>query len=239
MAQKIGSSVDLADRATTLVELMDDPRCDPAVLDRTYRRFTVVNALVSGWRSTFRDEVLPALPTDRRARVLDLGCGGGDLARSIARWARSAGRTIDVIGVDPDHRAIRAATRVDSPGVTFRTASSRDLVDAHEQFDAVVSNHVLHHLSDDDRERFLAESAALVGEHGRVVHSDIRRSPSAYRSYAGASWLVSAGTFVRVDGLRSIRRSYTVDELRSVVPVGWDVRPRAPHRLVAVWDARR
>ena len=34
---------------------------------------------------------------------------------------------------------------------------------------------------------------------GRSLHSDIRRSRQAYRAYALASPLVSAGTFVRVD----------------------------------------
>ncbi len=227
--------VDLSVRDLALRERMDDPDCDPRVLDRTFRRFAVVNALVSGWRTVWRTHVMPALPATGRGRVLDLGCGGGDLARALVRWAASDGFEVEVVGIDPDPRAIAAATRARAGGATFRERSSADLVAAGDEFDVVVSNHVLHHLAEDDRPGFLADSARLATS--RVVHSDIRRSRGAYRSYALASPLVAAGTFVRVDGLRSIRRSYTVEELRRVLPAGWIAEAVAPHRVLAVRDA--
>lgn len=226
--------VDLSVRDVALRELMDDPDCDARVLDRTFRRFAVVNALVSGWRTVWRTHVMPALPPSGRGRVLDLGCGGGDLARALVRWAASDGFDVEVVGIDPDPRAIAAAERSPLRGATFREQSSGDLVAAGERFDVVVSNHVLHHLADDERPAFLADSERLAAS--RVVHSDIRRSRGAYRSYALASPLVAAGTFVRVDGLRSIRRSYTVDELRRALPAGWVAESASPHRVLAVRD---
>ncbi|TDW73312.1 methyltransferase family protein [Curtobacterium sp. PhB25] len=227
--------LDLRTRAVDLTELMDDPDCDPRALARTFRRFALVNALVSGWRSAWRTHVVPALPVHGRARVLDLGCGGGDLARAVVRWAASDGFDVEVVGVDPDPRAIDAANRRAPRGVTFRQQSSGDLVTAGERFDVVVSNHVLHHLGDDERNGFLADSEALAS--GRSVHSDIRRSREAYRAYALASPLVTAGTFVRVDGLRSIRRSFTLAELRDTLPTGWRAERASPHRVLAVRDA--
>ncbi|ROP74306.1 methyltransferase domain-containing protein [Curtobacterium sp. PhB115] len=228
-------AVDLRTRALDLTELMDDPDCDPRALARTFRRFALVNALVSGWRAVWRTHVVPALPVNGRGRVLDLGCGGGDLARAIARWAASDGFDVEVVGVDPDARAIQAANRRAPHGVTFRQRSSGDLVAAGERFDVVVSNHVLHHLGDQERSGFLADSEALAS--GRSLHSDIRRSPEAYRAYALASPLVAAGTFVRVDGLRSIRRSFTLAELRDTLPDGWRAERAAPHRVLAIHDA--
>jgi 2-polyprenyl-3-methyl-5-hydroxy-6-metoxy-1,4-benzoquinol methylase len=219
---------DLRTRATALDELMDDPACDPEALDRTYRRFAVVNPLVGGWRTVWRRFVLPVLPRDRPARVLDVGCGGGDVARSVARRAAASGRRVEVVGIDPDERAIRAATRVSTPGVTFRAASSGDLVAAGERFDVVVSNHVLHHLDDAERDAFLADSVLLAER--RVVHSDIRRSARAYHAYAAGVLPLAPGTFIGVDGLRSIRRSYTATELGAVLRDRHDPgagRPRA------------
>jgi 2-polyprenyl-3-methyl-5-hydroxy-6-metoxy-1,4-benzoquinol methylase len=224
--------VDLSVRAVDLRELMDDPDCDAATLARTFRRFALVNAAVSGWRSVWRTHVAPALPPTGRARVLDLGCGGGDLARSLVRWARSDGFDLEVVGVDPDPRAIAAAERQTTAGVTFRTRSSGDLVAAGERFDVVVSNHVLHHLDDAERTGFLQDSAALAVS--RSVHSDIRRSVSAYRLYAIAAPVVAAGTFILEDGLRSIRRSFTVPELAAALPSGWRAEAASPHRVLAV-----
>jgi 2-polyprenyl-3-methyl-5-hydroxy-6-metoxy-1,4-benzoquinol methylase len=228
-------AVDLTERAVELTEIMDDPDCDPRALARTYRRFALVNALVSGWRAVWRTHVAPALPADGRGRVLDLGCGGGDLARAIVRWAAADGFDVEVVGVDPDPRAIDAATRSTTRGVTFRQQSSGELVSAGERFDVVVSNHVLHHLGDAERHGFLADSAALAAS--RSLHSDIRRSPEAYRAYALGSAVVAAGTFVRVDGLRSIRRSFTLPELRDALPTGWRAEQAAPHRVLAIHDA--
>jgi 2-polyprenyl-3-methyl-5-hydroxy-6-metoxy-1,4-benzoquinol methylase len=227
--------VDLRTRDLALREIMDDPDCDPRALERTFRRFTVVNALVSGWRAVWRTHVVPALPANGRGRVLDLGCGGGDLARALVRWAASDGFDVEVVGIDPDPRAIAAATRSTPRGVTFREQSSRDLVTAGERFDVVVSNHVLHHLGDDERAGFLADSEQLAST--RSLHSDIRRSPAAYRAYALGSAFVAAGTFVRVDGLRSIRRSFTLPELHAALPTGWRAEAAAPHRVLAIRDA--
>ena len=228
-------AVDLTTRALDLRELMDEPDCDPRALARTFRRFALVNALVSGWRAAWRTHVVPALPASGRGRVLDLGCGGGDLARALVRWAASDGFDVEVVGADPDARAIEAAERSTPRGVTFRQQSSGELLAAGERFDVVVSNHVLHHLGDDERHGFLADSEALATS--RSLHSDIRRSPEAYRAYALASTFVAAGTFVRVDGLRSIRRSFTLPELREALPSGWRAEQAAPHRVLAIRDA--
>ncbi|SOC88443.1 Methyltransferase domain-containing protein [Curtobacterium sp. 314Chir4.1] len=228
-------AVDLRTRALDLTELMDDPDCDPRALARTFRRFALVNALVSGWRAAWRTHVAPALPANGRGRILDLGCGGGDLARALVRWAAADGFEVEVVGADPDARAIDAAQRSTPRGVTFRQQSSQELVAAGERFDVVVSNHVLHHLGDEERHGFLADSESLAGS--RSLHSDIRRSTEAYRLYAIGSALVAAGTFVRVDGLRSIRRSFTLPELRDALPTGWRAEQAAPHRVLAIRDA--
>ena len=41
-----------------------------------------------------------------------------------------------------------------------------------------------------------------------------------------------ADSFIRVDGLISIRRSYTPSELSAAVPPGWRVEKRMPARLL-------
>jgi hypothetical protein len=42
---------------------------------------------------------------------------------------------------------------------------------------------------------------------------------------------------VRIDGLRSIRRSFTRDELAAVLPSGWRAAAASPHRVLAIHDA--
>lgn len=229
------AGVDLHHRETTLVELMDDPACDLDELRLTYARFDVVNRLVSGWRRTWRARLRPlavrARDEGRTLRLLDVGSGGGDVPRALARWAAREHLPVSVTAVDPDERAHAFATGRPTDGVAFRAASSADLVAEGERFDVVTSNHVLHHLGDAERAAVLADSERLATR--LVLHGDIERGRLAWTGW----WLGTLPvrrSFLRPDGLASIRRSFTADELRAVAPPGWTVERQAPARLLLV-----
>ncbi|WP_417235386.1 class I SAM-dependent methyltransferase [Arthrobacter sp.] len=219
-------------RAVTAVEEMDRPDCDPVLLRRTYAQFPLVNTLVSGWGGLYRQLIRPRLPTQGPAGILDIGCGGGDITLALARWARRDGFDIHVTGIDPDDRAQRFAAgarlRHGAPDVEFRRATSSDLVAAGERFDVVVSNHVLHHLGEAELDGLLADSAALA--RSLAVHADIRRSRAALLLFGAATLPLAGTSFIRRDGLTSIRRSYLREELRAVVPPAWQVIERRPFR---------
>lgn len=228
----------LAVRDLALEELMDDPACDPERLRATLRRFGTVNRLVSGWGTVYARHLRPALQAlDRPARVLDLGSGGGDLVVRLARLARRDGLEVEWTGVDPDPRAHEvAAARGNLAGITFRCSDSGTLVDEGARFDAVLSNHVLHHLRGRELAGFVADSAALSS--GVVLHGDIARSRVAYALYAVGVTPFAPGTFLRTDGLRSIRRSFRSEELLAALGDDWRVETPAAFRLLAVGTGR-
>lgn len=230
----------LAARDTALRELMDDPACDPVRLDATLRRFDLVNRLVSGWGTVYRTRLRSYLRgLERPARVLDLGCGGGDLVRRLAAATARDGLAVTVVGADPDPRAHRVATSTPAPpNAAFVCADAAALVARGERFDAVVSNHVLHHL-DDALPAVVAASAELA--RGPVLHGDIARGRLAYGLYAVGITPLAPGTFLRTDGLRSIRRSFTPAELRAALaaaPGRWTVSTPAPFRVLAEGSGR-
>lgn len=227
----------LAARDPELEELMDDPDCDPERLAATLRRFGAVNRFVSGWGTAYRRYLRPHLRSlGRPARVLDLGAGGGDLVVRLAGLAARDGLDVQWTGADPDPRALAvAASRAAPANVVFREADAVGLADGGEVFDAVVSNHVLHHLGH-DAGGFAEASRALSS--GIVLHGDIARSRTAYGLYAVGITPLAPGTFLRTDGLRSIRRSFTRSELQSeldrAAPGSWTVHAPVPFRLLAM-----
>ncbi|MBC7441524.1 MAG: FAD-dependent monooxygenase, partial [Ramlibacter sp.] len=252
-------------RASDVVEIMDDPDCDPDRLENTYANFKFVNAVVSGWRGMYRREIRPALSATEERTLLDIGSGGGDVARALARWAARDGLRLRVTAIDPDARAHAYATGLpELPGLTFRRALSSELVDEGLVFDFVVSNHVLHHLTGEQLGGLLADSERLAGgaaagprvaagvmagarartgtgpgpgaRAGRVLHADIERSRFAYLGFGLGTWPFFRRSFIRDDGLTSIRRSFTAAELRAVVPPGWRVTREHPSRLVLRWQ---
>jgi 2-polyprenyl-3-methyl-5-hydroxy-6-metoxy-1,4-benzoquinol methylase len=232
--------VDLARRDVDAVELMDDPAADPVTLDRTYDRFRLVNAVVSNPAAVYRDWVRPRLSVAHTTRLLDVGAGGADLPRALLARARRDGLPLEVVAIDPDERAAAwVASQPPVPGLEFRRAMSRELADAGERFDVVLSNHVLHHLSPEELGALLADSERLVAPGGVAVHGDIARGPFAYAGFwlgtLPFAWNLLAGSFIRADGLTSIRRSFTPAELALAVPAGWRVRRAFPSRLELVW----
>ncbi|MBW9109391.1 methyltransferase domain-containing protein [Microbacterium ureisolvens] len=231
----------LAVRDEGLAELMDDPACDPDLLRATLVRFGTVNRFVSGWGVVYRTRLRPHLASlGRPARVLDIGSGGGDLIDRLAAAARRDGLDVTWTGIDPDPRALEVAlARTPIAGASFREADAAALVREGLTYDAVLSNHVLHHLGD-GLPAFAEESLAL--SRGIVLHSDIARSRLAYGLYAVGITPFQRGTFLRTDGLRSIRRSYTRAELTAALegdnPGVWSVERPVPFRLVAVGRGR-
>jgi 2-polyprenyl-3-methyl-5-hydroxy-6-metoxy-1,4-benzoquinol methylase len=223
--------VSLAVRDAQLREMMDDPDCDPVRLRRTLERFAITNRFVAGWGRTYRNLIRPALAAlDRPATILDLGCGAGDVLRRVVQAARRDGFEVTGLGVDPDERAIATTRPMDA--VAYRVADSRKLLAEGAVFDVVISNHVLHHLDERALHAFLDDSSSLATD--LCVHSDIRRASLAYTAFAVGVTPIAPGSFLRTDGLRSIRRSFTPGELSAVLPPGWSVETSRPFRVLAV-----
>lgn len=215
---------------------MDDPSCDLRLLFNTYRQFARINALLSRWRPVYRRHLRPVLPRGRPARLLDIGFGGGDVVRALARWARADGIDLRITAIDTDARALAFVRELEWPDtVSFQQASTGDLRASGRRYDAVISNALLHHLDKTAATALLHDSRALA--ETVVVHNDLVRSAAAYVLFSAVVAPFFRDSLSAPDGRRSIRRSWTVAELRDLAGPGWTVRPLVPFRQLALWQA--
>ena len=216
-------------RRAGLRERMDDPACNLPKLQATYAHFGVVNRIFSGWRILYQRYVRPQL-VQGRTQLLDVGFGGGDIPRSLLSWAERDGLGLYVKAIDPDPRAAAFAHDLPPhPKLSFEQTDTRAVRARGDTFDIVISNHLLHHLSDPEVRALCDDSAAL----GRVVlHNDIARADAAYAGFAALTSPFFRDSYITPDGLTSVRRSYTSDELRAVAPPGWRVSSPYPYRLL-------
>jgi ubiquinone/menaquinone biosynthesis C-methylase UbiE len=107
-------------------------------------------------------EYLDAMDIDSASTVLDIGCGTGVAARTIARRANFSGR---VTGIDLSPYLVEAAKRLaDEEGlgdlVEFRSRDTRDLDIPDGRFDAVVAHTLVSHVK---------EALTVLKEAGRLV----------------------------------------------------------------------
>lgn len=107
-------------------------------------------------------EYLDAIDIDSAETVLDMGCGTGVAARTIARRADFSGR---VTGIDLSPYLVAAAQRLaDEEGlddrVKFQSGDTRKLNIPDSRFDAVVAHTLVSHVQ---------EALTVLKEAGRVV----------------------------------------------------------------------
>lgn len=109
-------------------------------------------------------------------RVVDVGCGGGILAESMAACGAS------VLGVDLGEKALGVARlhQLESGStVVYRLIASEALaVESPAAFDIVTCMELLEHVP--DPASIVAACATLVKPGGTVVVSTINRNPKAY-----------------------------------------------------------
>jgi 2-polyprenyl-3-methyl-5-hydroxy-6-metoxy-1,4-benzoquinol methylase len=95
-------------------------------------------------------EYLDAMDVDSADTVLDMGCGTGVAARTIARRANFSGR---ITGIDLSPYLVKAAKRlaeVEGLGsrVEFRSGDTRELDIPDGEFDAVVAHTLVSHVQE-------------------------------------------------------------------------------------------
>ena len=206
----------LTNRAT-LAERMDDADCCEKQLLRTIDQFTLINRLISRYRGILRRWVLADMLHNpkREYHLLDMGAGGCDIDVWLLDAAHRYGLRLRITACDLDPRIVQYARSLHQhiPGLSIL---QRDVLTetVDEPVDYVFANHFLHHLSNKQINLLLRQWAPQVAR--KMIFSDLRRTHIAYIGF----WFFSTfyrHSFIREDGLISIRRSFRAEELRAIM----------------------
>ena len=125
----------------------------------------------------------------RGKRVLDVGCGGGILADSMARKGAS------VLGIDLATKPLKVAQlhalEVQTQGVEYREISAESLaIEQAGKFDVVTCMEMLEHVPDPSS--VVKACAALVKPGGYVFFSTINRNARAFLfAIVGAEYILN------------------------------------------------
>jgi len=100
-------------------------------------------------------------------RVLDLGCGTG----ALTLVAKRAQPGIEIVGLDPDPKALARATRKaarEGLAITFQQGFGDALPFADGSFDRVLSSFMFHHLESEQKPAVLREVRRVLRPGGRL-----------------------------------------------------------------------
>lgn len=216
------------------VERLDDPTTSEALRARAMADLARSNALFGGTTAVLRAlrTVWRSLP--RAATLVDVGTGMGDIPRAVAAMAARRDVHLRTVGVD----GVPFQARLAQPHVHHAVAAdARTLPFANGSADVVTCSQLLHHFFDDDLTRLIAELHRVSRDW--VIVSDLRRSSLAWLGFFLAGRALRFHAITVGDGLQSIRRGFTPDELDRLV---WEttgahptIRRASFWRLTATW----
>lgn len=159
---------------------------------------------------------------DQTYRVLDVGCGAGDIPVALVRWARQKGFRLQIQAIDHHPETVRLAQQTCQAYPEIAVAQ-RDMADLRsENADYVLASMFLHHFRDEDIPSVLCHLLAQCRSQAegqtnspKVVINDLLRAPLAY----AGTWLfsVAAPAVFRHDARLSVRKGFTLPELRRLL----------------------
>lgn len=226
----------LSQRNPGIKEFMDDPDCDLKKLLATYNQFGTINRMLGGWKRIYKLLIRPALlSANQKPSLLDIGCGGGDILKMLHSFTQKDQLEVEFTGIEPDKRAIDYVNKLQWPAnFSFINTNSPDLAKQNQTFTVVISNHLVHHLTQPDLKMVCTDASKLARK--LVVFNDIERSDIGYAFFSTLAPLFFKNSFIAKDGAISIRRSYRKNELQPLLPGGWKVERQFPFRLLAIHE---
>lgn len=150
----------------------------------------------------------------RQLSVLDIGCGAGDVNRSLLRWAEQEGIYLRLTLADLTEEACAEARALyrDEPRVTVRQLDLFALQPG--EADIVTASQLLHHF---DEEQVLEAVAAMMrGSRIGCAIGDIHRHPVAWAAVWLTTRFVSRNRYIRHDGPLSVAKGFRAADWRRV-----------------------
>jgi SAM-dependent methyltransferase len=201
-------------RRSTEPEWMDDKNVTLETLDECLAQLEKINIGTRAYRPTllWLSSVLSSFKPDRPVTIFDIGCGGGDMLRKIANWAKKKNISVDLIGIDINPLAKKVAEKrtAKTASIRYETADIYNL-SSDRRADFIISSLFTHHLDDPELQRFIG----WMDDHAQQgwLSNDLHRHPIAFY---GIKYILASIPFtnpiVRNDAPVSVARAFTKDE---------------------------
>jgi len=215
-------------------EIMDDFEYQGEILHDSLDKLAKINRWLGGNKVTISGlkSILKNASKSKTIKIVDLGCGSGDILRQVAIYGKKQGYDFQLIGIDANKNTVKYAEEL---SVAFDNLKFKQLDVFSEEFktleyDLVLATLFLHHFKDDELVSFL-EPILKKTKFGLVVN-DLHRHRMAYYLFKLFCTTIKNRTIIE-DGLTSVLRGFKKQEL-----IGISEKLNAKYELKWKWAYR-
>ncbi len=205
-------------KRTDAIEIMDDFALEGEVLRDALDKIAKINQLLGGNKLTLQGVVklLEGKSKATEIKIVDIGCGNGDMLRYLAHYAKENDWNFKLIGVDGNNFTINHAINLskDYSNISYLCKDIFDSEFDNLKYDIVLCTLTLHHFKEHEIEKLMAQfyKNATIG----IVVNDLQRSAIAYRLFQALCFVFQLNKMSREDGLVSILRGFKRRELIAI-----------------------
>ncbi len=198
-----------------LPEKMDQNGVAVSEIHRALKELEVINKWLGGYHV-----ILNALEQETwngPLTIMDLGCGGGDMLRAIADWAKKKKRQVNLIGIDmnPIMTEYASTHSQQYSNIHFKTLNVFDDALLNEKADITMNSLFCHHFNQQELIALLKRMYQLSTRS--VLINDLHRHLIAYYSIKLLTSVFSGTYLVKYDGPLSVARALNRMEWEEVL----------------------
>ncbi len=222
-------------------ELLDDPGLNEIEVRNALDGLQRLNCISRGagilWAEIAR---LARSQSLRGLRVLDLACGGGDIALALMKKAANGGLALSMHACDRNARSLEyARRRAITAGLAIEFFAQDVLNEPLPAgYDVVMCSLFLHHLQERDAITLLSRMSEAA-QH-LVLVNDLKRSMFNYVLVLIGSRLLSRSPIVHADAVLSMKNAFTAAELAALAETAglknFSICTHLPARMMLCWE---
>ncbi len=196
------------------IEIMDDLDISGDLLINSLDQLAKINKWLGGNKVTIDGlkTILKNQPKDKLIRIVDLGCGNGDMLRKVTEFGRKNGYKFELLGIDANQATVDYAIKLSTkfPELTFSKEDVLSTEFEKRTYDIAMCTLFLHHFEDDVALNFV--KTLLKNSTIGVLINDLHRHRLAYYLFN----IITSGIknkMTRKDGLTSILKAFKRKDL--------------------------
>ncbi|RYE24644.1 MAG: methyltransferase domain-containing protein [Sphingobacteriales bacterium] len=185
---------------------MDDPHAPEKELWQNLRELEVINDRLGGYKVILN--ALSKLKLPQPMSIIDIGSGGGDTLRSIAKWAKKSRQHVALTGIDLNPVMTKYAEEHSKqyPEINYLTSNIFDSQLDNMHADVVTCSLFCHHFTHSELVLLLKRMYTLSDKY--VIVNDLHRHWLAYHSIRILTKFFSKTYVVKNDAPLSVARAF-------------------------------